>query len=66
MYMYNFEDVSFTYFLDLESGKFSEGNMQRGEDENGLVVPLLMQNKPPVEYEEDKLNDLDLRPEQVC
>lgn len=36
------------------------------EDE-GLVVPLVMQNKPPTVEgrEEDELADVELRPEQV-
>ena len=36
--------------------------------DDGFVVPLVMQNKPPtVEGREgDELADVDLRPEQVC
>lgn len=44
--------------------------MRRGKDggsEEGMVVPLLLQNKPPVVpgKEEDELADVDLRPDQV-
>ena len=33
--------------------------------DGGPVVPLLLQNKPPVEEQRDRLADLELRPEQV-
>ena len=44
--------------------------MRRGKDggsEESMVVPLLLQNKPPVVpgKEEDELADVDLRPDQV-
>ena len=36
--------------------------------DEGTVVPLIMQNKPPTVEgrEEDELADVELRPEQVC
>ena len=44
--------------------------MRRGKDggsEESVVIPLLLQNKPPVVpgKEEDELADVDLRPDQV-
>ena len=52
---------------DIQAGKFSSSNRtgegEGGEREgtDGPVIPLLMQNKPPVETSDDKLNDLELR-----
>lgn len=55
------------YCLDIASGKFlsQTTTTETGLAEKGLVIPLMMQNKPPVEIEEDKLSDLPFRPEQV-
>lgn len=39
---------------------------QEEKDEgDGPVVPLLMQNKPPVDCSSDKLTDVEVRPDQV-
>ena len=43
-------------------------SQQSGESEEGPVIPLLLQNKPPVDEEandRDELADLHLRPEPV-
>ena len=43
-------------------------SQQSGESEEGPVIPLLLQNKPPVDEEannRDELADLHLRPEAV-
>lgn len=45
---------------------FFEKREVGGEGGSGLVIPLLMQNKPPVDVEENKLNDLPFRPQEVC
>ena len=56
---------------DIQAGKFSSSNKTGGveggggEGTDGPVIPLLMQNKPPVETSDDKLNDLELRPDVV-
>ena len=44
-----------------------EAQIAGSDKGNDLVVPLLMQNKPPVVKgkEKDELADVDLRPEQV-
>ena len=50
----------------MRSCKFIGGSAAgENEETDGLVIPLLMQNKPPVELSDDKLNDLEIRPEQV-
>ena len=45
---------------------FFEKREVGGDGGSGLVIPLLMQNKPPVDVEENKLNDLPFRPQEVC
>lgn len=45
---------------------FFEKREVGGDGGSGLFIPLLMQNKPPVDVEENKLNDLPFRPQEVC
>ncbi|XP_019849722.1 PREDICTED: G patch domain and KOW motifs-containing protein-like [Amphimedon queenslandica] len=52
---------------DIRSGVFGEdqrGGGGGGKAEGGLVIPLIMQNKPPVQADDDKLTDLPYRPEE--
>ena len=56
--------------LDIRSGVFGENQGKGGggkTNEGGLIIPLLMQNKPPVKVkvDDDRLNDLPYRPEEV-
>ena len=51
--------------LDLAAGKFQSEHVNEEGGDKGPVIPLLMQNKPPVKIEEDKLNDLPFRPDEV-
>ena len=53
------------FVLDIQEAQLrASGADKSGE---GLVIPLLLQNKPPTVEgrEEDELADVDLRPEQV-
>ena len=56
-------DVAAGIFLDKEQSRGGGGGGGGGGE--GLVIPLIMQNKPPVQMEEDKLNDLPFRPDEV-
>ena len=47
----------------MEDAQAARAGLDGGDD--GPVVPLLMQNKPPVEEQRDRIADLDLRPDQV-
>ena len=58
--------VNLKLSLDVKLGMFFEKREVGGEGGSGLIIPLLMQNKPPVYVEENKLNDLPFRPEEVC
>jgi G patch domain/KOW motif-containing protein len=52
--------------LDAAAGTLfnDEEKIESGQGNKGLIIPLLMQNKPPVKFEKDKLNDIPLRPDQ--
>ena len=50
----------------MRSNKFGDNSgSQEGEETDGPVIPLLLQNKPPVETSNDQLNDVELRPNIV-
>ena len=51
--------------IDIATGKFLNKTADTDEVNEGLVIPLIMQNKPPVELEDDKLSDLPFRPDEV-
>ena len=51
-------------FSDVEEAQARAGLDGDGVD-GGPVVPLLMQNKPPVEEQRDRIADLELRPDEV-
>ena len=53
-------------FSDVEEAQAHAGDGDGDGDDNGPVVPLLMQNKPPVEEQRDRIADLELRPDEVC
>ena len=50
-------------FSDVEEAQAHAG---LDGDGDGPVAPLLMQNKPPVEEQRDRIADLELRPDEVC
>ena len=52
------------FSTDLKSGKLQQHGNDSGVGD-GPVIPLLMQNKPPVDYDENRLLDVEIRPDQV-
>ncbi len=48
-----------------DAAKQSEDWEGRGEGDRGMVVPLLMKNKPPEGYETDERLNVELRPNEV-
>ena len=63
--LHHFSIDQFLHYSDIREAQL---RASRGDsDGEGLVVPLLLQNKPPTVEgrEDDELADVELRPEQV-
>ena len=55
------------YTVDIQEAQIRAAGGGADEAAEGLVIPLLLQNKPPAVEgrEDDEMADVELRPEQV-